>query len=80
MGGSIPVVLGLVLVFALPESIAFLLASGASSERVRAALRGISGPLPPDARFVLPASRAEGVPIGKLFQDGRGLGTVLLWV
>ena len=34
-----------------------------------------------DARFVLPSSdRAGGVPIVRLFQDGRGLSTVMFWI
>ena len=80
VGGIIPVVLGAVLVLVLPESIGFLLASAAWAARIRAALRGIAGPLPVDAHFVLPPTRAEGVPIGELFRGGRAMGTVLLWV
>jgi len=34
-----------------------------------------------DDRFALPAGdRAQGMPIGKLFQDGRGFSTVMFWV
>ena len=80
VGGVIPVLLGLVLIVVLPESIAFLLASGAPAEQIAATLKGILGPLPPGARFVRPDTRAEGVPIGRLFQDGRAVATVLLWV
>ncbi len=80
VGGTIPLALGFVLIAVLPESIAFLLACGAPSERIVAALRGIAGPLTPGTRFVRAQMRAEGVPIGRLFQDGRSLATLLLWV
>jgi AAHS family benzoate transporter-like MFS transporter len=34
-----------------------------------------------DDRFEVPsADRAEGAPIGKLFQDGRGFSTIMFWV
>ncbi len=80
VGGVIPLVLGVVLSVVLPESIAFLLASGAPAQRIAATLKGVVGTLPPGVQFVRPATRAEGVPIGQLFQSGRAIGTALLWV
>ncbi len=82
VGGVVPLIVAALLVALLPESIGFLLASGAPSERVRAVLRGVvpAQAIPPGASFVRPTARARGVPVGQLFTAGRAVVTVLLWV
>ena len=82
LGGTLPVIVAVLLTVFLPESIGYMLSSGAPAARVSAALSRILPPgrLPPDARFAPPEVRASGVPVGKLFQSGRAIGTVLLWV
>ncbi len=81
-GGTVPIAVSLLLIVLLPESVGFLLASGAPAARVSAALSRIlpPGTVPPGTRFVHPAARATGVPLAQLFQSGRAPGTALLWV
>ena len=82
VGGVLPLVLCFVLVFALPESVGFLVASAAPPEKIASLLRR-TFPLesvPPDAVFVLNEERAHGVSVAQLFAAGRAAGTVLLWI
>ena len=77
-----PLLVCALLIALLPESIGFLLASGAPAARISAALSRIlpPGTLPPNAHYAPPEIRAKGVPVGKLFQSGRAIGTALLWI
>ena len=82
VGGVLPVVIAFALIAALPESIGFLVTSGAPAPRI-AALVNRAFPdarVSADARFVLGEERAPGVPVGQLFMAGRAAGTLLLWV
>ena len=82
VGGVVPIVLAAVLVFALPESIGFLVANNKPAGHVRR----IVARLFPDIdvahvdRFALGEERLPGLPVRHLFTGGRGLGTLLLWV
>jgi len=82
VGGVLPLVLCFVLVFALPESVGFLVASAAPPEKIASLLRRAfpSVFVPPDAVFVLDEERAHGVSVAQLFAAGRAAGTVLLWI
>jgi AAHS family 4-hydroxybenzoate transporter-like MFS transporter len=81
VGGVLPVLLAIVLLPALPESIAFLAARDAAGRRIATLLGRIIGqPLSPGTRFILGEQRAPGLPLRHLFTDGRGVGTVLLWI
>ena len=82
VGGVVPLLVAVLLIALLPESIGFLLASGAPEARVRATLRGVvpAAAIPPGSAFKRPATRAGGVPIGQLFTAGRAAVTVLLWI
>ncbi len=81
VGGVLPVLLAIVLIPALPESIAFLVASGAPPAQIATLLGRITGHTsPPGTRFVLAERRAPGLPLRHLFTQGRGAGTVLLWI
>ncbi len=81
VGGVLPVLLAIVLIPALPESIGFLVASGAPPACVATLLARITGHTPsPGTRFVLGEQRAPGLPLRHLFTQGRGPGTVLLWI
>lgn len=77
-----PVLLIPFILKSMPESLAYLIAHDDDRH-----LREMLVELRPDmaiaadARFVLPSSdRAGGVPIVRLFQDGRGLSTVMFWI
>jgi MFS transporter, AAHS family, 4-hydroxybenzoate transporter len=67
---------------ALPESLGFLVASGASPESVRRILRRISPQAETETAqtFELGEQRLPGLPVRHLFTDGRATGTLLLWV
>jgi MFS transporter, AAHS family, benzoate transport protein len=66
----------------MPQSMPFLIKKKRDAE-----LRRIVGKLVPGYKlqdheqFVVPAEdRAEGAPVAKLFHDGRGFSTVMLWI
>jgi AAHS family 4-hydroxybenzoate transporter-like MFS transporter len=79
LGGVLPVLLTPVLIALLPESPRYLVASNAGPARIAAVL----GRMAPSANlsgatFAAPA-RPAGSPVSRLFSDGLGLGTVLIW-
>ncbi|KAB2764466.1 MFS transporter [Brucella anthropi] len=81
VGGVLPMLLAVVLVFALPESLRFLILKKASVQRVHGiADRIFPGRFPADQQFVSPQEAVKGVPVKHLFTDGRAVGTFLLWV
>lgn len=53
LGGVLPIVLALFMLFALPESVRYLVARGAPAERIRAVLGRISASIGKAERFVL---------------------------
>jgi AAHS family 4-hydroxybenzoate transporter-like MFS transporter len=81
-GGLIPLVLAPVLALALPESTRHLLARNAGDARIAANLQRVL----PGERGTAFLKRFSGearlpkAPIAAIFADGRGLGTVCLWV
>lgn len=82
IAAGLPVILIPFVLRTMPESMAFLLRAGRTD-----ALRSIATRLVPDYvaqegdRFVLSdGGTARATPIGKLFQDGRAFGTVMLWI
>jgi AAHS family 4-hydroxybenzoate transporter-like MFS transporter len=82
MGGILPLLLAVVLALALPESIRFLVGSGADARRIAAIVSRIDPAHRYDDRdrYVVPEQRLAGVPVKHLFRDGRATGTLLLWV
>ncbi len=66
----------------LPESMPFLIKMGRIDELKRIVSR-MEPSYTPSANdtFELPSShKASGAPVGKLFQDGRGFSTMMIWV
>ena len=82
VGGVLPLLVGAVLVLALPESIGFLVATAAPADRVRRLLQNAypGAAVPADAKFVLNEERAGGVSVLRLFTMGRAVGTTVLWI
>jgi MFS transporter, AAHS family, 4-hydroxybenzoate transporter len=82
VGGVLPLLICVVLVFALPESIGYLVADGAPAEQISSLLRKVfpAASMPDDATFVLNEERASGVPVVQLFAMGRAVGTIMLWI
>jgi AAHS family 4-hydroxybenzoate transporter-like MFS transporter len=81
IGGVIPLVIGLLLVVALPESIRFLVNRGADDAKVGKYLEKIdrSFKYDPSQSFVInPQPKGGSLPV--LFRDGLGPVTLLLWV
>ena len=82
LAAGLPVLLIPVVLRTLPESMPFLIRENRLDELKQIVAR-MEPSYRPDAgdRFALPVrERAEGAPIGKLFQDGRGLSTVMFWI
>jgi AAHS family benzoate transporter-like MFS transporter len=82
LAAGTPVVLIPFILKSLPESMPFLIRQNRVSE-----LKSILSRMEPgyraseDDRFAVAVrDRAEGAPIGKLFQDGRGFSTVMFWI
>jgi AAHS family benzoate transporter-like MFS transporter len=82
LAAGVPVVMIPFMLKSMPESMPFLIKQNRLAELKEVVSRMSPGYRPqPDDRFALPADdKGEGVPIGKLFQDGRGFSTVMFWV
>jgi AAHS family 4-hydroxybenzoate transporter-like MFS transporter len=81
-GGTVPLVISLAMLFALPESLQFLAVRQRSLHKIRRWLQRIdpSAPLSESTRFVVPERAHKGVPWIQLFHEGRAMGTLLLWI
>jgi AAHS family 4-hydroxybenzoate transporter-like MFS transporter len=82
IGGILPLLLVVVLIWGLPESIRFMAGQGQPPERIAKTLRQISPSLTysPGTQFLLPEEKLSGVPAKHLFTGGRAPATVLLWI
>lgn len=82
VGGSLPLLIGLLMIKYLPESIQFQILNGAPSDKIAKLVRRVipDAQIPADAHFVVPETRQAGVPVIQLFSDGRAAGTVTLWI
>ncbi len=80
-GGTVPLVIGLLMFVSLPESLQFLTLRKKSAETIGRWLRRIEPgvELRPDTRFVVNEEQKGGVPLITLFHEGRATGTLLLW-
>lgn len=82
LAAGLPVVLIPFILKRMPESMPFLIRENRLDELKQIVAR-MEPSYRPDAtdRFALPPQdRAEGAPIGKLFQEGRGFSTVMFWI
>ena len=82
LAAGVPVLLIPFILKSMPESMPFLIKENRLDE-----LKNIVSQMSPgyrpqaDNRFPLSsADKAQGAPVGKLFQDGRGFSTVMFWV
>ncbi len=82
LAAGLPVLLIPVILKTLPESMPFLIRENRLDELKQIVARMEPSYRPDEGdRFALPAQdRAEGAPIGKLFQDGRGFSTAMFWI
>ncbi len=80
-GGIVPLVVSVLMIFLLPESLQFLVLRGKSKDKVLKWLRRINAPVPAgNVEFVTHEENRKGVPVVNLFREGRGMGTVMLWI
>ncbi|HLK48448.1 MAG TPA: MFS transporter [Bryobacteraceae bacterium] len=80
-GGAVPLVIGLFMLFLLPESLQFLALHGKDPQKLRKWIRRINPSAPGDGRtqYVVREERRQGVSFVQLFHQGYALRTVLLW-
>lgn len=82
VGGTVPLLLGIAMLFWLPESIQFLVLHKRPQQVVARWLRKLDPSIVIDAqtRVVVKEAKAEGMPVAALFRDGRAGITLLLWL
>ncbi len=80
VAGVMPLLLVGPLALFMPESLAFLGTRGGDQGRMRKIAARIVPSLPVDAELYTSEEKLPGVPVKYLFRDGRGTGTVLLWI
>jgi MFS transporter, AAHS family, 4-hydroxybenzoate transporter len=80
-GGAVPLVIGLLMLFLLPESLQFLALHGKDPAKLGQWLKRVdpSVTVTSQTQFTVRERRRQGVPIIKLFEEGRALGTIFLW-
>ncbi|MGA2712071.1 MAG: MFS transporter [Bryobacteraceae bacterium] len=81
-GAAVPLAIAALMFFVLPESLQFMALRGSSPRKIALALRNIDpgAPSGEGVAYVVNEEKKRGVPITHLFEEGRALGTVLLWV
>lgn len=81
VGGTIPLVIGVMMLLWLPESVQFQALQGVPDERILSVVRRMlpHEDIPQGARVARPAHKPSGVPVAKLFSDGRKAGTFTIW-
>jgi MFS transporter, AAHS family, 4-hydroxybenzoate transporter len=82
VGGVLPIAIGLVSIFVLPESVRFLMVKRGRADLVLGLLRRVRPDLavPDNASLAIEEENKEGLPVAHLFADGRASMTVLLWL
>jgi MFS transporter, AAHS family, 4-hydroxybenzoate transporter len=82
IGSIVPLVLVVVLIFALPESVSFLLTRGLHPQTVRQIVHKLAPDIPaaPERRYTVSGEKLPGAPMKHLFTEGRAALTLLLWV
>jgi AAHS family 4-hydroxybenzoate transporter-like MFS transporter len=82
VGGTFPLVIGVAMWLALPESMQFLTLRRKRLHDVGRWLKRISAaaPAPAEADYFVAEEPGRGVPIVQLFHRGRAPATVLLWI
>lgn len=81
-GGTIPIIISLLMATFLPESLGFLVQRGKSEAKIRAAVAKVRPAMARDLEieFYSTEKKLKGVPVKHLFTEGRGFTTALLWV
>ncbi len=82
VGGIVSLLIGVTLVFALPESVRFLVLKHGSKERILAYARKLKpqAGFASDTEFFIEEKAKTGVPVKHLFTEGRSVMTFFLWL
>jgi AAHS family 4-hydroxybenzoate transporter-like MFS transporter len=82
MGGTLPIIVGLLIAFLLPETPGFLLQRGRDKEEVRRIVSRIAPALAKEegVEFYSAEEKLPGVPVKHLFLEGRAFITIMLWL
>jgi len=82
VGGVLPIAIGVVSLFVLPESVRFLMVTRGRTDLVIGLLRRVRPDLavPDYASLAIEEENREGLPVAHLFADGRASMTALLWL
>ena len=82
VGGIVSLLIGVLLFFALPESVRFLVLKRGSRERILEYARKLKphADFAPDTEFTIQEKPKQGVPVKHLFTEGRTAMTVFLWL
>jgi AAHS family 4-hydroxybenzoate transporter-like MFS transporter len=82
VGGAIPLAIGGLMFWLLPESLQFMALRGKDRAKIGKAVQRIDRTVAIDSYtdFVVHEKKAAGVPLLYLLSDGRLTGTLLLWV
>ena len=80
-GGTVPLLIGLLMFIKLPESLQFLTLRKKGLDKLGRWLKRVdpSVAIGPGTTFVVNEEKKKGVPLVALFHEGRAVGTLLLW-
>ncbi len=80
-GAAAPLAIAFLMIFALPESLQFLVLHRRQLEQASRWLRRIDPTATTDtSQYFVEETKRKGVPWIHLFHEGRGVGTILLWI
>ena len=80
-GSVAPLVIAVIMIFALPESLQFLVLHRKHLDKAAGWLKRIDPSASGDAdQYFVEERKRKGVPWIHLFHEGRGIGTILLWI
>jgi MFS transporter, AAHS family, 4-hydroxybenzoate transporter len=81
VGGVLPIVAAVILAFALPESLQFLIIRGNAGDRAAAIVSRLApGTATTRSHLTTALKQPDSVPVKQLFTEGRAASTLLLWV
>ena len=82
IGGLIPIAIAVFLYFTMPESPEFLISKHKPRETIAKLMRRVapSAPINESTTFAVTNARESALAVAQLFQNGRTLGTLMLWL
>jgi len=82
LGGAVPLLIAVAMMFWLPESLQFMVLRGRSRDTIHKWLKRIDPAVPAaqTTAYVVQEEQQKGTPVIHLFREGRTPVTILLWV